>query len=131
MATGIPKEVYPLSTQDGDAIPLDVIRPLGVLVQAFVAGTGETIALPTGYPVVVIHADKACFIGFDADPADLVDGAFLADILYIPEASTITVSVPEGTTNISIMGQAEAGVAVIQMVQQWASISLQTQTVRI
>lgn len=131
MATSRPAELYPLSTQDGTPIPLDIIKPLGLIVQSF-TGVTASFLLPSDYPVVIITTDKACFLGFDVDPFDIEDGAFIGGILYIPENSTMTVAIPEDVYSINVLAATnEAGSVVVQMVQQWASISLQTQSVRI
>ena len=61
---------YPLATADGQAIPLDVVRPNSSVQIALVTGAGSAaLSLPTSTEVMVVYTDNDCLIQFAASAA--------------------------------------------------------------
>ena len=116
---------YPLATADGQAIPLEVINPKGVLRANFVetAGTG-LLTLPS-CELVSVFTTAECFIAFNEIAAVPTDGVFKANLIHLPRSVGIVFSPP--SLNISIIGVSMSGVATIQVHEQWAGLALKQQ----
>lgn len=120
-------EQYPLSTQDGDSIPLDVIRPVGMVFQTFVAGSWTAVTLPAGTDLVTIKADEDCYLDLlGTKTTALAAGTYYASVLYIPKGFVVTAQLAAGA--IKVWGIATTGNIYIQLVGRWATLSLPRQT---
>lgn len=130
MATTLPKGIYPIATQDSQSIPMDVIEPIALIVSVAAEDEAE-ITIPAGYRVATISVDKETFIRFGQAIGSVVDGVINADLLYIPEGSTITVAIPINETDCYVKAAStNVGKVYIQLVQQWSSLGIDTQYVR-
>jgi hypothetical protein len=126
--TAIEKELYPFSTEDNNAIPLEVIRPVSSIKAAIVASGTSSVTIPVGWKVAMIYASVGCFIEFNATtlPNPLVTNTPYADTLFIPAGSIITSTVLEGDATI-VTAEGYAGFIVVQQIQKWAGIALPRQ----
>lgn len=124
-----PAGIYPFSTQDGKVIPLDIIKPLGIIVCAFEAAGGivATSVIPGGSVVGVLTSDADCFVqfGLPSLPSALVNNTLYLDTVFILANAVVTVTLPPGA--ISIVGRAKAGSLVIQIIDQWVGLGLVNQ----
>ena len=116
--------LYPLSTQDGQAIPLDVIRPTGLLWISH--NTSEV--LPDGISVIAIHAN-----GGDAQIAfgntaftGVAAGVLQENILYVPINGVVIAEVVDPT----ITAYCPTATVYIQLMEKWTSLALAKQTGR-
>lgn len=122
---GTPAGVYPFSTQDGKAIPLDIIKPTGVLRKTFTSAGDDMLVVPDGTEVATIHADADCVVGFDGSVGVLVDGVVLPNSLYVPAGSIITVALDSGP--IAVRGISGSGTLTLQTIDKWAGLALSLQ----
>jgi hypothetical protein len=125
---------YPFSAKDGTPIPLDVVRPYGVLRKDFNSSTGTAAeALPADVEVLMIRATEDCFIKFAnsaaTKPVSATPSVLVEDLLYLQKNELQVVSPP--ALYYSIIGDATSGTVTLQLLETWASISLDTQISRI
>lgn len=125
MSNSIPSEVYPFATQDGKAIPLDIIKPAGLILQAFTPLAVASFIIPAGYKVGTMLASKACIVRFGQTIPALVDGTFYEDMLLIPNDTIITVSFDP--TTLYVEGLTESGTFYLQLIERWAGLALDKQ----
>lgn len=119
--------LYPLSTQDGKAIPLDVIAPSSLVKFSFVAGVASDVIIPAGYNVCWLFATKACILRLSATdlPVALVDGTPYDYALYVPAQMPITVMLTSGEASLLGLGD---GDLYINAVEQWAALLQRNQS---
>ena len=119
-------QLYPLSTEDGKSIPLEVIRPLG----AFVLSVADEATFTTGaYPVVSIRCTKDAVLVFDSSVV-ISEGVDIADALILPAETIITAAIPVSTpSKIKLMEEGPATLYV-QYIQKWAGLGLTRQVVQ-
>lgn len=127
---GQPVGVYPFSTQDGKAIPLDIIRPKGLIICAFTPAALLTVShctIPDGTVVGVLTSSAECIVRFGPEdiPSVLEDGTLYEDTVFIPAGGGVTVVLQPGP--ISVTGTNKAGALFIQIIDQWAGLGLPTQ----
>lgn len=121
-------QVYPFSTQDGKAIPLDIIRPSGLLYRNFTELAESSLNIPDGYPVAAVIADKPCLVKFAGSIGILAEDIVYSDLLIVP-ANTITiVSLLSGVG--AVKGLTEAGTIYVQLIKKWAGLALDKQFTR-
>ena len=125
---------YPFSTADGKSIPLDIIRPYGILKKSFLsASSTAALTCPTAIEVMTLISDSDCIIQFAAAAAvasALSDGVLKNDAIFVPADILTVISPPLGKKSFAIIGDSENGVAVIQFLQTWKGLSLASQVSR-
>ena len=122
---------YPLSTSDGQAIPLDVIRPNSSVQIALVTGAGSAaLSLPTSTEVMVVYATQDCLIQFattDAAATAFVAGTIKTDSIFIPASTIIVLSPVPEKTSFSLIALSAPGSAYITFLEKWSGMALQSQ----
>lgn len=126
MAT--PKGIYPFATQDGQAIPLDIISPAGLIRKSFISAASSVVVLPEGYSVGVFYSSTDVLVSFGADHVTLADGAVSTDTMLVPAGTLVTAAFNSG--NAYVKGLASSGDLYIQLIEKWAGLALNTQYVR-
>lgn len=125
---------YPLSTGDSQAIPLDIIRPEGLIMIQFSKDHPSTaVTLPAGYDCYSLHSDVQCMIQFAASNASAAvpaDRVFVADALCVPAHTVLIMSPPIGKRSISVISTKNPGTLIIQAIQTWSGLSLKNQQLR-
>lgn len=116
-----PVGIYPLSTQDGQDIPLDVVKPLSLIFYNLAVNADKTINVPVGAKIAYIYSRVDCLIRFKvgAFPA-LVQGTVYDDTIFIPAGIPITVVVTPGEGHV--IGFA-TGTIYFSYIEQWAALS--------
>lgn len=127
MATSSSNQLYPFSTEDNKAIPLDIIRPLSLIKKSIISGVAASITIPTGWTVASFFSPTGCIIQFvdGTLPNTLVDGTAYDNTLFIPSNCVVTSTVLAGAA--TVVGLGAASYLVIQQVQKWAGVALQRQ----
>lgn len=124
-----PAGIYPFSTQDGKSIPLDIIKPTGIMVRSFPAAGGivSHCTIPDGSVVGVLTSSVECIVRFGAVdiPATLVDDTLYTNAVFIPAGAIVAVVLPAGI--LSVIGRGAAGTLFIQLIEQWAGLGLPNQ----
>jgi hypothetical protein len=120
---------YPLSTQDGKAIPLDIIKPLGVLSQAFGPGVATDFDIPEDYEIGIVFATEDCFVSIVGDNlAALMDNTIYENTVFVPARTAITIVLTDGVCYVR--GTEASGSIYMQFIEKWAAFGLETQFVR-
>ena len=125
---------YPLSTAEGTAIPLDVIRPYGIIKIPFTSGSGSSsITIPSDVEVLNVYSDVDCLIQFatsNASASALVDNTFKSDAMYVSADVFTIISPPVDKKAFSIRGISASGNCVVQYLRKWTALALQPQFAR-
>jgi len=120
-----PANVYPFSTADGKAIPLDIIRPMGLIIKTFTIASAS-FTIPTDAVVGVLYSTSPCVVRFGTDISlPVTDGAEIADAVLVPAEMAVTVALTAGTAYVH--GLIESGTLYIQLIEQWAGLALSKQ----
>lgn len=124
----IPSQVYPFATQDGKAIPLDIIRPAGLIQLAFNNSSVVNFTLADTYTEGVILATTACVVRQGSTIPSIVDGTFYQDMFLVYTDTLITVSLLPGP--IYVKGLTGSGTLYLQLIEKWAGLALPKQFIR-
>lgn len=118
-------DLYPFSTKDAKAIPLDIIRPLSSARVAFADGVPSAVIDPAiADPVLILSADAPCVVRFGAVP-EVPSSAFAANQLLLGPDVTMIVA-PQSPT-FQVMGDGAAGNLSIQVIAKWAGLGVESQ----
>jgi len=121
----IPVEIYPLSTQDGKSIPLDIISPEGMVYQALTT-SWSTIALTSLYNTAVIFSTTAALLDITNTAAGTpASGSLNTGMLYIPAETVVTLILP--TASIKVRAVTGTGDLYINGIRRWAALALPRQ----
>lgn len=120
-----PDQLYPLSTQDGKAIPLDVARPLGLFPVAFTDGVVSDFTLPDEYNIVSVYATAACILRIGSTIAAVANETEIADAIYIAADTHYDIIITSGACAVWGLG---AGTIYITSLQQWGALLQSNQT---
>ena len=130
MATEASTQLYPFSTEKGEAIPLDVVRPLGVLVAALTANTAATVNIPATFSVVSIRSTIDAMVDFDNAAGYPLTGPYTSALILHKDVIQ-TIQLPDtGNVKIVPINAGEAGKVLINGIQKWAGIGLNRQLTR-
>ena len=126
--------LYPLSTINGTPIPLDILRPTGVLRKSFLfSGATTAEALPSTAGVIMLRSTKDCFIKFAnssaTKPTSATPSVVVTDTLYL-QKNEVQVVAPS-LLYYSVIGDTEDGVLTIQFIETWSAVALPMQVTRI
>lgn len=125
---------YPLSTADGQAIPLDVIRPNSSVSISFITSAGSTaLSLPASVEIMVVYATQDCLIQFATSAAAAtayVNGTIKTDSIFVPASTLMVISPIPEKVSFSIRGITADGNAYINFLEKWSGMSLQSQFTR-
>ena len=123
MAT--PAELYPFSTQDGKAIGLDVIKPLGVIYY-LLSATFTAVVLPAKYNLSAVYSSVDAYIDLtNTASGSPVSGADNVRWVFIPAATVVILELP--TATVRIRGVTGAGNMYITALQKYAALGLPRQ----
>jgi hypothetical protein len=125
---GIPSEIYPFSTQDGKAIPLDIIKPAFLIKKSF-STTSSSFTIAEGMRVATVMATAGCLLRFEEDIPVLVDGIAYASTALIPPNTIVTIALKSGLAYVQSL-TSEAGTLYIQVIEKWAGLALDNQYIR-
>ena len=125
---------YPFSTADAQSIPLDIIRPEGVVIIPIAHNSPSTaFTLSTSLDCFSFHADVQCLVKFAASSAvapSPVENVLLNDCLCVPANTVIIVSPPIDKRSVSVISTKGNGKLVIQYLQTWSGLALKNQQIR-
>lgn len=121
-------DVYPLATQDGKAIPLDVLKPAAFVKLAL---TTTEAAFDLGeYRLASFLATADVILRFGTVTIGFItSGIPVPDALFLPQGTYIMALMPVGTFRAKTLGAATADVYV-QCIEQWAGLGLDKQYTR-
>jgi hypothetical protein len=123
MAT--PNTLYPFATQDGKAIPLDIIKSSGLMLRTF-GVSAASFTIPAGVAVAALIASNPCVLRFGTTlPDNLVEDELYSDTILIPKDMVVTASVVPGTAYVK--GLTSTGKLYLQFFEKWAGLALDRQ----
>ena len=127
MATSSSNQLYPFSTEDNKAIPLDIIRPVALLRQAISASSLAALIIPDGWAVASFYSPTGCLIQFvdTTLPVSPADGVAYANTLLVPPNCVVTSTILAGASRV--LGLSGTSYIIVQQIQKWAGIALQRQ----
>lgn len=122
-----PKDLYPFATQDGKAIPLDIIRADGLIFIDYTLA-GELLTIPAGKEVGTVYASTDAILTFGANTAVPAANVPMPASLFIPAKTILTVALLPGSAYVKAMST--NGKLVVQLIEKWAGLGLTTQFAR-
>ncbi len=120
----IPNELYPFSTQDGKAIPLEIVRPLAFVFVALSTSYGSVV-LNNKFNLAALFASVDCVMDTTGLETTLVAGTTYNGMLFIPANTVVMAALP--TITAKVRSIADDGQLFIQGVQQWSALNLARQ----
>ena len=122
-------DVYPFSTQDGKAIPLDILKPAWLFLHGFSPDASTSLTLSDANLIGVFISSESVIISFDAAlDSPLVAGMSLPKALYVPKGVIVTSVIPSQQLHARAVDT--AGTLYIQLIEKWAGLALAKQYVR-
>lgn len=121
---------YPLSTPDGKAIPLDLIKPMGVLRLPFTATSYNAQSIGSIYQdkLFTAYSTEDCYLSFAASPGAVADNVVTANILFVPAG--VMIAFITNSLYLAARGVSASGIVHIQIVDTWAGLLLEAQVNR-
>jgi hypothetical protein len=121
--SAIPREIYPFTTNDGKAIPLDIVKPIGVTKYALLTDALTDVNTLEENTVVVLYSTVDCLISFTGTLAILpvVNGTTYTDSIFVPAGTLMTVEPIFGSGKAVALDA--AGSLYVQQVEKWAGLS--------
>lgn len=134
MATSNPvnDQLYPFSTEDGKTIPLDIIRPVGLLACSFAgSGAASVVIIPAAWSMASFYSKGGCIIQFGATtlPSGLSNNTEYLNTLLVPPGCLVVSTLLPGEGRVFSL-DGTAGQVFIQRIQKWAGIALRRQVTK-
>jgi hypothetical protein len=118
MAVAEPLGLYPLSSPDGQSIPYEVIRPIGLIRQDFNDVGSAAVTIPTAADILAFFANATCIVTFGATAVVPANGVHGLNSILIPANTYMNVD-HNGAANFSVVGVSEAGTLFTVTVKKW------------
>ena len=122
-----PSQLYPLSSQDGKAIPLEICAPLALRSYVLVANTKKDIVIPADWVIGWLYSDVDCvFSHSDTDlPAALVDGTVYTSASFVPKKTPMAIKWIPGDASVLPLA---SGRIYLHKIEKWAAFVQSKQT---
>ena len=122
-----PKDLYPLSAQNGLSIPLDIIDIVAAAKVAINATAATLVTLPESEGIVIFYSSVDCWVGFSGGLSSLpiADKTFYPDTTFVPAYTLITATIR--SSNIYLSADTTEGSVKIQVARKWAGLALPRQ----
>lgn len=117
------KDIYPLSTKDSKAIPLDIIRPRNLIIKSFSSSANEVFTIQDTASVAILIASADCIVFLGTPHSSIEDGTNMADTLFVPKNTAVATTVKQGST--TVRGLSSSGILTVQTIEQWAGLGLE------
>jgi hypothetical protein len=115
--------LYPFTSTDRQAIPLDIADIRGCMRENFTSVSSSARTIPDEAEFLVFSATEDCYVGFDmtavAEPAE---GVFEPDIIFLFAGSTKVVSRKDYTTFAVIRAGNDDGKLILEAGRLWQEI---------
>lgn len=120
-------DLYPFATQDGKHIPLDIIKPKGLILVNLNNIAISTIAIPEDATICTLFTTHLA-IGQQgvAMPGLINPEVFYEGMFYLPPVTTIVLSLAPGDLHLRTIDNVAATVY-IQFITKWAGLALARQ----
>jgi len=118
----LPVDAYPLATQDGQQIRLDVVRLIDLTAVVFTSttGTASDASLIVTDALYVFLASADCIIYFTG----VATGSPIkAKAVFAAAGERVSCMLPAGATGISVVGIGSGGTLYVQTIENWAGLA--------
>ncbi len=121
-------QLYPFSTQNGSAIPLEIVQPTGFLRLNLTGGTVKESEIPEGFEYCWVYSsedDVVLKMGGSVLPDPIVEDTLYSDAVLIPAGIPIAIKTTPG--DISLLSDINTVVS-FSFFLQWAALVQSKQT---
>lgn len=122
-------QLYPLSTEKGESIPLDIVAPLAGKVLTLPANSHTALTVPASCKYASISATIDCVIDFVGTATYPFTESTSALIIHANGVHTAVLPTIAGLRVIPLIA-GESGILKINGIQKWAGLGLNRQLVR-
>lgn len=120
-----PSEIYPFATQDGKAIPLDILKPAALSFFDFTSAAKADITISQESSVVMLLATEVCILSFNSALTALTAGAEYLNAVLVPKNIIVSCLLPGYSAQVR--GVTASGVLYIQSIEKWSGLALDKQ----
>lgn len=115
--------LYPLTSTDRQAIPLDIVDILGLMRESFTDTSGAARTLPSEAQFLILTATEDCYVQFDASvAAEPSEGDYEPDLVFIPGGSQKVIARKDYTTFAVIRAGLTNGKLIVEMGRLWQDL---------
>lgn len=132
MAEADTKQLYPQATPLGTPIPFEIVRPLGVIKQAFTNVAASNITIPEDAGYLVLRADADCYVQLTTDIVAAVpaDGTHVDGLVFVGQNEIVVIDHNAATEFSVVRAGATSGTLIVQTMQKYADVRKIAQTER-
>lgn len=120
---------YPLSTATGSPIPLDVVKPLALIIVPYsTASTPYTVTIPEIYKdkLLLLSSTAPCLISTNGGFPAIAENTVLTGVLLLQDYSEMVIVA--NSLSIAVMGyKTNVGTLTIQVLDTWSIVALESQ----
>jgi hypothetical protein len=115
--------LYPLTSTDRQAIPLDIVDIRGLMRESFTDTTGAARTIPDEADFLILTATEDCYVQFDMSAAaEPAEGDYQEDLVFIPGGSQKVIARKDYTTFAVIRAGITNGKLIIEMGRLWQDL---------
>ena len=116
------RRLYPFATADGNSIPFEAMRPIGLTLVDFSHNVSTSIQdVVLAEELVFMYASDFCIVGFGRLAVVPGVGAVEENLLFFPAAAGTALQVP--ADGVSVLGLGgENGTLYIQKMEPWEQL---------
>lgn len=114
--------LYPHSAPDGTPIPFDILRPAGLILQAFTNVAVNNIVIPSTAEVLVIQTTADCILRFGADVSVPANGVNLSNAVFLTPGFVWSIDHNAATKFGVIRAGAANGTIYVQLATRWKDL---------
>lgn len=115
------RDEYPFSTPSGDPIPLEIIKPYGLIRVDFTDEVSAQVSIPTGTGFLVLRATTACYMRLGGSAAIPAAGDHIVNLVFV-DAGEVVVIDHALHTFFTVIQYAAAGVLHVQTVIKYTDV---------
>lgn len=122
---------YPLSSPEGQAIPLDVVKPLGVIRLPFTSASYNSQVLSSAYQdkLLMLSSSADCYLDSNAVAVPIVDNIVSANNVHVPAGTLVIVVI--NSVHLNVIGVSASGSLHVQILDTWSKVAIEAQISRI
>lgn len=83
--------LYPHATPDGEPIPFEIVRPLGLITRSVLTAVSANTNIPAAAGFLVLRSDVKSYIGLDRAAIVPVVGTYEANLVFIDAGEVMTI----------------------------------------
>lgn len=113
--------LYPITTQDGRPIPMEIVKPSSLIYWELVSGVEKVVTIPAGFAVCFVVTTANCFIrNADVTFGAVAEDTEYADAILLPADNVVTLNLTPGAGRR--IYPLSDGVIYLSAVKQWAAM---------